>query len=100
MRLHKNRAPTHLGAILRDDVLSTLNISISQAARELGLSRQMLHDILAERRPITAHTAVRLGKFCGNGPELWHNMQAAYDLWHAEKELAQNIAKIPTHSAA
>lgn len=100
MRLHKNHAPPPPGAILRDNVLPTLNISISQAARELGLSRQILHDILAERRPITAHTAVRLGKFCGNGPELWHNMQTAYDFWHAEKELAQDIAKIPTHSTA
>ncbi len=36
----------------------------------------------------------------GNGPELWLNMQQAYDLWHAEREMAEEIAKIPTHGAA
>jgi plasmid maintenance system antidote protein VapI len=40
--------------------------------------------------------AVRLGKFCGNGPDLWLRLQQNYDLWHAERALRKEIAKIPT----
>ena len=40
--------------------------------------------------------ALRLGKLCGNGPDLWINMQRAYDLRIAEKKLAKEIGKIPT----
>jgi plasmid maintenance system antidote protein VapI len=43
--------------------------------------------------------AVRLGKFCGNGPELWLRMQQAYDLWHARRALKAEIARIPTAKA-
>jgi antitoxin HigA-1 len=39
--------------------------------------------------------AVRLGRFCGNGPELWLRIQATYDLWHAERKLRHEIEKIP-----
>lgn len=92
--------PTHPGVILREDVLPSLGLTITQVARELGLSRQMLHDILAERRAISPSTALRLGKFCGNGPSLWLNMQMAYDLWHASKALRSELQKIPTHHAA
>jgi plasmid maintenance system antidote protein VapI len=40
--------------------------------------------------------AVRLGKFCDNGSELWLRLQAAFDLWHAEKRLRNEIRRIPT----
>ena len=92
--------PTHPGAVLREDVLPTLGLSVTQAAGELGLSRQMLHDILAERRAISPSTALRLGKFCGNGPDLWIRMQIAYDLWHAREELGSELDKVTTHQAA
>lgn len=42
---------------------------------------------------------LRLGKFCGNGPELWLRMQQAYDLWHAERALRKEIEQIPTAKA-
>lgn len=40
--------------------------------------------------------ALRLGKLCGNGPNLWLEMQTAHDLWHAERKLSRGIASIPT----
>ena len=70
------------------DVLPALGISISEAARQLRTSRQSLHAILACERAITPEMALRLGKFCGNGPGLWLRMQQHYDLWHAERRLA------------
>ena len=95
----RNRPPTHPGSLLRDD-LETIGIPIRQAAQEMGISRQMLHRILAEKAPVTAEMALRIGKFLGNGPGLWLRMQAAYDLWHAEQALAAELAHIPTHKAA
>jgi antitoxin HigA-1 len=100
IRRNPNRQPTHPGEILRDEVLPALRVSVSEAARELGVARQTLHRILAETHPITPDMAVRLGKFCGNGAQLWLAMQADYDLWEATKRLAREVAKIPTRTAA
>jgi antitoxin HigA-1 len=88
------RPPTHPGAILRDDVLPALGLSVSEAARRLGISRQMLHDLLGERRGFSAGMALRVGKLAGNGPALWLSMQQAFDLWHAERELSRELASI------
>ena len=94
------RAPTHPGELFREEVLPALGKSVAEAARELRISRQTLHAILAERAAVTPAMALRLGKFCGNGPDLWLNMQKAHDLWHAERELAEELERIPTHQAA
>ena len=94
------RAPTHPGEILREDVLPALGLSVSAAAKSLGLTRQTLHAILAGRMAVSPSMALRLGKFCGNGPHIWLNMQGAYDLWHAEQAMGAEIAKIETHKAA
>jgi antitoxin HigA-1 len=92
--------PTHPGAILRLDVLPALNLTVAEAARQLGVSRQMLHSILAERSAVSPEMAVRLGRFCGNGASFWLRMQTAHDLWHAERKLRDEIQKIPEHAAA
>jgi antitoxin HigA-1 len=91
--------PAHPGAILRDDVLPALGVTVTEAARQLGVSRQALHAVLAERAAVSPEMAVRLGRFCGNGPEIWLRMQTAHDLWHAERRLGQEIEKIPRYTA-
>ena len=93
------RCPTHPGNMLRGTVLPALNLNVKEAARELRISRQTLHRILAGKAPITPHMAVRLGKFCGNGPGLWLRMQQAHDLWHAERALQEELERIPSHAA-
>jgi addiction module HigA family antidote len=92
--------PVHPGEILREDILPALAVSVTQAARELGISRQTLHAILGERAPVTAEMAVRLGKWAGNGPRLWLAMQDSYDLARAEVKLSDVVAAIPTRRAA
>jgi addiction module HigA family antidote len=67
--------------------------------KALGVSRQQLHRILAETAPITPEMALRIGKFCGNGPELWLRMQVTYDLWHARQAMAGTLDHIPTAKA-
>ena len=92
--------PVHPGELLREDVLPALGRPKAEIARLLGVSRQTLYDILAEKQPITPAMALRIGKLCGNGPDLWINMQRAFDLDVAKKELAREIEKIPTLTAA
>jgi addiction module HigA family antidote len=88
------RSPAHPGEVLREDVLPALGLPISEAARRLGVSRQQLHRILACTHPITTDMALRIGKFAGNGPELWLRMQQAYDLWHVERRMESELSKI------
>ena len=84
------RPPIHPGELVREEVLPALGLSVSEAARRLGISRQQL----AGTHPITTEMALRLGKLAGNGPALWLRMQQAYDLWHAEQRLQGELAKI------
>lgn len=88
------RAPIHPGEIMREDVLPELGLSVSEAARRLGVSRQQLHRVLACTHPITTEMALRIGKLAGNGPGLWLRMQQAYDLWHVEQRLKDELARI------
>jgi antitoxin HigA-1 len=88
------RPPIHPGEVVREDVLPALGLSVSEAARRLGVSRQQLHRILACTHPITTEMALRIGRLAGNGPGLWLRMQQAHDLWHAEQRLKQELARI------
>lgn len=95
-----HRCPTHPGQLLREDVIPATGRSKTEIANLLGISRQHLYDILAERKPVSAAVAVRLGKLFGDGAEVWVRMQGAYDTWHAERALAAEIRKIRTLKVA
>jgi addiction module HigA family antidote len=97
---NEGRCPTHPGEILRDDVLPSLGMNVSDAAKALGVTRQTLHRILAGTTAVTPEMALRLGKFCGNGADLWIRMQEAHDLWHAERRIADELASIKTAKVA
>lgn len=92
--------PTHPGEILRDDIFPALKRTKTELAELLGISRQTLYDILNERQPVTAQMALRIGKLTGSTPELWLNLQHAFDLRLAETEIAKDLQKIPTLEAA
>jgi addiction module HigA family antidote len=91
------RPPTHPGAILREDVLPALRISVTEAARQLRVARQTLHRILSGEAAVTPEMAVRLGRFCGNGADLWLSLQQAHDLWLAERQMASEVED-PLHA--
>ncbi len=93
-----NRCPTHPGELLREDVIPATGRTKTEIASLLGISRQHLHDILEERKPVSPATAVRLGKLFGDGPGIWIRMQAAYDTWQAEQTV--DVSNIPTIQAA
>ena len=97
-RRDPDRPPIHPGEILREDVLPGLAMPVSTAARYLGVTRQALHRVLAGTAGISPEMALRVGKFCGNGPEVWLRLQAAYDLWHAARSI--DVSAVPTMRAA
>lgn len=90
------RSPTHPGELLREVVLPALNMTVTEAAERLMVSRQQLHNVLAEKAGVSPEMALRLGKFCGNGPDIWLSMQQAYDLWHASKKVGRDVNRIRT----
>ncbi len=92
-------SPSHPGGLLSEE-LQALGISISQAAKDLGVSRQILSAIINERRPISAEMAVRIGHYIGNGPGLWLRMQTQFDLWEAQRKMKSTLRHIPKAPAA
>src|SRR5438045_7877278 len=92
--------PMHPGELLRDEILPALGRPKTKIAKLLGVSRQTLYDILEEKQPVTPAMALRLGKLCGNGPDLWLNLQKRYDLQLAEQELGGKINAIPALEVA
>jgi addiction module HigA family antidote len=91
------RCPSHPGALL-DDIIPATGKTKVEIAGLLGISRQQLYDILREKKPVSPAVAVRLGKMFGDGAAVWLRMQAAYDAWHAEREV--DVTNIPTlHTA-
>ena len=95
MKMHN---PPHPGEILREDVLPDLGLSVTAAAAALGVSRVSLSRVLHGRAAISPDMAVRLGQWLGNGGEVWLRLQAAHDLWHAERQRRPRIA--PARRAA
>ena len=77
-----------------EDILPAIGLSVSEAARRLGVSRQQLHRVSACTHPITTDMALRIGKLAGNGPGLWLRLQQAYDLWHAERRMEDELSRI------
>ena len=81
--------PPHPGGIVRRQCLQPLGLSVTQAAVGLGVSRQMLSDLVNERTGISTEMAIRLSKAFGSTPETWLGMQMAYDLWQARERAEQ-----------
>jgi len=88
--------PVHPGEIIKEDILPSVGLSVTGAAKALGVSRQMLHDILAERKPLSAVMCLKVARLFGGAPEVWMRLQAVYDLKKAEqnKKVMARVARI------
>lgn len=82
-----DRKPTHLGAVLRVDVLPGLGITQGRMAELLGVSRVTLAQLLHEHRALSGDMALRLERLLGTSAESWLNMQQAVDLWEARQDM-------------
>ena len=93
------RTPIHPGEVLADELIE-LAISASRLAREVKVPANRITQIIAGKRAISADTALRLGKWFGTGPRLWLNLQQAYELDLANREIKDTLAKIKSRKAA
>ena len=93
-------APVHPGEVLREDVFPALNKPRAELARLLGTSRTTLYAIMNGEQAVTSDMALKIGKLTGTAPEMWLNLQQAFDLRASEARLADALDKIPTLEAA
>ena len=80
------RKPTHPGEILREDVIKSLNLTVTEAAKKLGVTRKTLSALLNCRASMSPEMAIRVSKATGTSPESWLFMQAKLDLWYAASQ--------------
>ena len=78
--------PPHPGRMVRQECLEPFGLSVTEAAKALGVSRNALSELVNGRRGISPEMAIRLDKAFGGGAESWHLMQAAYDMAQAMKQ--------------
>ena len=86
-------APVHPGAVLREEFLTPLALSVYGLARAIGVKRPRLNDIVLGRRRVTVDTALRLARYFGTTPEFWLNLQTRHDLDVAERSLRHEIER-------
>jgi len=90
----------HPGEILREDFLSPLKMSSYALAKRLRVPAPRIHDIVLEKRGITADTALRLARFFETTPEFWMNAQSFYEVRRAQNELARELNRIEPRRVA
>ena len=83
------RNPPHPGGIVRRQCLDPLGLSVTRAAKGLGITRQALSDLVNGHAGVSTEMAVRLSKAFGSSPETWLGMQMAYDLWQVRERAEQ-----------
>ena len=93
MKPQNKMRPIHPGEVLREDFLAPLQMTPHALAIALRVPASRINDIVLERRGVTLDTALRLARYFGGDAESWLNLQNAYDLKNAQKELAPKISK-------
>lgn len=88
--------PPHPGEVLKELWLAKLNLSITDTAKALGVSRVAISEIINGRRRISAGMAFRLSKAFNTTPEVWINMQTTHDLWKVRKESISFLDSVQT----
>jgi len=92
--------PPHPGEIIRDLCIAPLDLTITQAAKGLGIARKTLSLLLNGRAGISAEMAVRLSRAFGRSPESWLQLQASYELARISKKAAKIKVTQFTHEVA
>ncbi len=94
------RKPTHPGELIREDLLPETDLSQTQLAQLMDVSRRTVSEIVNERRRVTTDIAFRLAKVFSSAPELWLNMQQAVDLWETRSIHGHEYEKIQSAQEA
>ena len=94
----RGNSAEHPGALLRDSILPALHLTVSQAARDLLISRQTLHRILAGQAAITPDMAVRIEKLCGISSGFWLDRQQIYEVERVSETNRELLPRIPSRT--
>lgn len=89
--------PPHPGEVLKELYIEPLELTVTNAAQGLGVTRKTLSAILNQRQGISPEMALRLAKAFNTSPELWVKMQSAFDLWKAQENL--NLSQVRVFAA-
>lgn len=91
MEMHK---PAHPGEILREMYLSPLNLTVTETAKALGVTRKTFSELVNCNSSISIAMALKLSKAFNTSAELWLNMQQNFDLWNARKKIRLGSVKV------
>jgi addiction module HigA family antidote len=82
------RKPTHPGEVLLEDVIKPLGLTVTEAAKNLGVSRKTLSELVNQKAALSPEMALRNAKATNTSPESWLNMQTKLNLWNALQDRA------------
>ena len=89
------RRPTHPGTVFLEDVMKPLNLTVTEAARMLGVSRKALSEFVNEKASLSPEMALRISKATNTSVESWMNMQQKLTLWNAFQHEPMNVIPFP-----
>jgi antitoxin HigA-1 len=89
----KKLKPVHPGEILREEFMKPLGLSMNRMAMDLRVPVTRIAEIVAERRSVTADSALRFARYFKNSATFWMNLQSRYDLEVAEDEIAAKVER-------
>jgi addiction module HigA family antidote len=95
MKMHN---PPHPALIIKEDILPALGLSVTEAAKQLGVNRVTLSNLVNGNSSISAEMALRLHAWLGPdspSPESWLHQQASYDLWVTAQKADLNVTPVP-----
>jgi addiction module HigA family antidote len=87
------RKPTHPGEVLLEDVIKPLGLTVTKAAKNLGVSRKTLSELVNQKATLSPEMALRIAKATNTSPESWLNMQTKLNLWNALQHEPENVSE-------
>ena len=93
--MERTRKPVHPGNIFLNDVLIPLGLTVTDAARIMGITRKALSELVNEKSSCTVHMALRMAKVTNTSAESWLTMQMKLDLWKARQQKFAPLKKFP-----
>ena len=90
--------PAHPGEILREMYLLPLNLTVTETAKALGVTRKTFSELINCSSNVSIAMALKLSKAFDTTPEFWLNMQQNYDLWNAKKKVKLGSVKVLSKS--
>lgn len=94
------RKPTHPGTVFLEDVMKPLNLSVTEAARRLGVSRKTLSEFVNGKSSLSPEMALRISIATNTSAESWMNMQLKLTLWQAEQNIPSDVILFPSQKVS